>query len=259
MKKIKVGVVGYKGRMGINIVNCILETDSTILSGAISSDRESEDIGLIFGKTIGINSCTSLTQLFNQSDVVIEFTNPNTMQKCLKTASHTNTALVSGTTGHNHHELLVETAKQSPVLWSANMSIGINMLTKLVKESASKLGTEYDIEILEMHHNKKQDAPSGTALMLGSAAAQGRSVDLSVVKNTERVGIRQQGDIGFASLRGGGVFGEHKVMFVAEDEYITLGHVSLTRNLFAKGAIKAALWLYNQKNNLYSMQDVINE
>ncbi len=259
MKKIRIAVVGYKGRMGSNIIDCILQTKSAVLSGAIANDRRCEDIGLIFGKTIGINSSNSLVELFNQADVVIEFTNSDTMQECINMAAHTNTPLVSGTTGHDHHKLLLESAQHVPILWSANMSIGINMLTKLVKESARKLGEEYDIEILEMHHAQKQDAPSGTALMLGEAAAEGRSVDLSAVKTTDRAGIRKKGEIGFASLRGGGVFGEHNVMFATEDEYISLRHVSLTRYLFAKGAVKAALWLHNQKNNLYSMQDVLDE
>ena len=258
MTKIRIGVVGYKGKMGQSIVSCILETPQTTLAGAVSNDKKCEDIGLIFGENIGIESVDSIDKVFLQSDVVIEFTNPHTMHACIEMAIKTKTPLVSGTTGHDYYEMMATCAQQVPILWSANMSIGVNMLSKLVQDAASKLGEEYDIEILEMHHAQKKDAPSGTALMLGEYAAQGLGVDLSSVKSIDRHGLRKKGTIGFATLRGGGIYGEHKVMFITEDEYIELGHVSLTRNLFAKGAVKAALWLYNKENNLYSMQDVLD-
>lgn len=256
INRIKIGIIGYKGRMGRSILNAILNTEMAEVSGAISHDQSGEDIGDIIGKTIGVKSSESIIEVFQNSHVVIEFTNPATMEVCLRLSERLGVPLVSGTTGHDHGELMSEVARKVPILWSANTSIGINILSNLVKEVARKLDEEYDIEVLEVHHAHKKDTPSGTALTLGKSAASGRQVELdSVVRGN----VRKKGQIGFAAIRGGGVFGEHKVMFMNEDEYIELGHVSLNRDVYARGAVKAALWLSNQqKNKIYSMQDVLN-
>lgn len=253
MIKIKLGVIGHQGRMGKEITTVITSSELAELSSCVSRETPDSATGDINSKVV-----ESIAEVFTNSDVVIEFTNPTTMAECLHVAQKTKTPMVSGTTGHDLYDLMIKVAQTTPILWSANMSLGINILLHLVKQAAHKLSDDYDIEISEIHHANKKDAPSGTSLMLGKAAAEGRNLNLEDVKAINRYGPRRKGDIGFGVLRGGGVFGEHKVMFLGKDEYLNLGHVGLNRRLFAEGAVKAALWLYNQNNGLYSIQDMLH-
>ena len=170
--------------------------------------------------------------------------------------------MVIGTTGLDDeaHRALVAAAKNAPVLWAPNMSLGVNWLLALVEQTAQRLGDDYDIEVLEMHHRHKIDAPSGTALALGKAAAEGRKVDLAGKSQRTRDGItgaRKRGDIGFATLRGGDNAGEHRVIFAADGEMIELAHRATSRRVFARGAVAAAQFLAPQKPGLYSMKDVL--
>lgn len=167
--------------------------------------------------------------------------------------------LVSGTTGLSDAEeaAIMAASQRLPILRSGNFSLGIAVLSQLAQQAARTLGAGWDVEILEMHHRHKVDAPSGTALMLGEAVAEGRDVSLSDKAGYERSGKREDGEIGFAALRGGGVYGTHEVRIVSESEMITLGHQALNRDVFADGALEAADWLSGQAPGLYSMRDLI--
>ncbi len=254
MAKVKIGVVGYTGRMGKQVISAILNSNLVTLSKCVSGGSNTSPMDRIAPSNIA----SSIEEVFSASDVVIEFTNTDTMKQCLTCAQASGKPMVSGTTGHNNYELMKEVSKNTAVLWSANMSPGITWLLKLVEKTAKALNEEYDIEISELHHSQKKDSPSGTGLMLGKAAAYGRSIDFTANQAIDRIGARKTGEIGFSVSRGGGVSGEHNVMFIGDDEYISLKHVALTRNVFAKGAIKGALWLHEKKKGLYSMQDVLN-
>ena len=191
-------------------------------------------------------------------DVVVDFSAPPALVKGL-TYLRPGAALVTGTTGlkPSHQKKLDEAAEQFAVLKSGNFSVGIQVLLGLAEKAASALGEGWDIDILEQHHRHKVDAPSGTALMLGQAVAKGRDVNLKRVAAHDRNGARRAGDIGFAVLRGGGVYGVHEVRLVSESEEITLGHQALNRDVFARGALEAARWLDGQKPGLYSMTDML--
>lgn len=254
MNKIKIGLIGHTGRMGKQILSIVRSSENVLISSCFSGSV----LDIKETQAIELKIASSIAQVCHEADVVIEFTNPETMEACLIEASRSNTPIVSGTTGHDNYRLMNEIAENIPVLWSANMSLGINILLKTVKDVAKALSEDYDIEISETHHAKKKDFPSGTSIMLGKVAAQGRGVGFESAKSINRDKSRERGEIGFVSLRGGGVFGEHKVMFMGEDECLELNHVALSRELFAKGAVKAGLWLFNQKQGLYSMQDVLS-
>jgi 4-hydroxy-tetrahydrodipicolinate reductase len=206
----------------------------------------------------------SQEQALAAADVVIDFTNAQASAALAAAcAARGGPALVIGSTGlaPEHEAALAEAARRVPVLRSGNFSLGVNMLLGLVRQAARALPAEtYDIEVLEAHHRRKVDAPSGTALMLGEAAAQGRGVALADAAQRGRDGItgaRTLGDIGFAVVRGGGIVGEHSVLFAAEDEVLTLTHSAIDRGLFARGAVEAALWLAGRPPGLYDMQDVL--
>jgi 4-hydroxy-tetrahydrodipicolinate reductase len=194
--------------------------------------------------------------------VFVDFTAPEALETNLATAVSVGRPIVIGTTGlgAEHHGKIDEAAKRIPVLQAANMSLGVAMLAHLVRDAAARLGADWDIEIVEMHHRHKVDAPSGTALLLGEAAARGRGVALDEVADRGRDGItgaRQKGDIGFAVLRGGSVAGDHQVIFAGESERIELGHRAENRLIFAHGALQAALWLVGKPAGRYRMADVL--
>jgi 4-hydroxy-tetrahydrodipicolinate reductase len=198
----------------------------------------------------------------SDGDVLVDFSVPQAVGEHLQVALQAGKPIVIGTTGlrAEHQRLIEEASRQIPVLQAANTSLGVNLLAHLVRETAARLGDQWDIEIVEMHHRHKADAPSGTALLLGGAAAQGREVSLDEVSDRGRDGItvgRQPGHIGFAALRGGSVAGDHQVIFAAEGERIELGHRAESRAIFARGAIEAALWLKDKPAGLYSMADVL--
>ena len=198
----------------------------------------------------------------NAGDVFIDFSAPEGLEDHLQTALAAERPIVIGTTGltPDHHRMIDDVARAIPVLQAANMSLGINLLAHLVREAAARLGDEWDIEIVEMHHRHKVDAPSGTALLLGQAAADGRGVSLSEVSERGRdgiIGARTPGQIGFASLRGGSVAGDHQLILATEGERIELGHRAESRAVFARGAIEAALWLIGKPAGRYAMTDVL--
>jgi len=266
MSKITIGVVGCGGRMGQMLVGTILDQQQVRLSGG-TERHDSPQIGQIIRHPVtGVNTDLKITAdaeaLFKNSDVIIDFTCPTATVLHTGYAAKYNTVHIIGTTGMTAEDekALHVSAQSVPVVYASNFSLGVNLLLYLTRKAASMLGEDYDIEILEMHHRHKLDAPSGTALSLGKEAAKGRAVDLDQVADKIRDGVtgeRRRGDIGFAVLRGGNVAGEHTVSFSADDERIELTHKAGDRMIFARGAVKAAIWATEQKPGLYDMADVL--
>jgi 4-hydroxy-tetrahydrodipicolinate reductase len=196
-------------------------------------------------------------------DVLIDFSTPSALAAHLDAARNAGRPIVIGTTGlgDDHHRTIDDAARTVAVLQSANTSLGVNLLSHLVREAAAKLGDDWDIEIVEMHHRHKVDAPSGTALLLGAAASAGRGAGPGTLNRLDRMGgkpqAREIGTIGYASLRGGSVAGDHQVIFAAEDERIELGHRAENRRIFARGAVRAALWLAGKPAGRYDMNAVL--
>ncbi|MFN3512608.1 MAG: 4-hydroxy-tetrahydrodipicolinate reductase [Phenylobacterium sp.] len=249
---VRIAVAGALGRMGRAVADAVAQRPEAALAGRF--DRPGiEGEGL-----------TTQAAAMAAADVVIDFSTPAASVALAKAAAaQGNLALVIGSTGFSPDEAAEVDAAGAliPIVRAGNFSLGVNMLMGLVARAARALGPEaYDIEIFEAHHRRKVDAPSGTALMLGEAAAQGRGVDLSAVRVAARDGItgaRRDGDIGFSVLRGGGIVGEHSVVFAAEDEVLTLSHSARDRGLFARGAVAAALWAAGKPPGAYDMQDVL--
>lgn len=259
-------VVGAAGRMGRNLVQAIHEIDGVRLSAAIERS-ESPDLGKDAGEVAGVGHLNvpitddPLTA-FAKSDGVIDFTAPQATLSFAEIAAQARIVHVIGTTGMTPEQEtpLQAAARHAVIIKSGNMSLGVNLLAELVRKAAAALGEDFDIEVVEMHHRHKVDAPSGTALLLGDAAADGRAVSLAEKAVRVRDGItgpREPGTIGFATLRGGSVIGEHSVIFAGEGERIELTHKAESRTLFARGAVKAALWGHRKKPGLYSMTDVL--
>lgn len=203
-----------------------------------------------------------LESLVASSDVLVDFSSPLALEGNLGACRKAGKPMLIGTTGLEdaHHALIDDAASDIAVLQTGNTSLGVNMLAWLVQEAASRLDPDWDIEIVEMHHRHKVDAPSGTALLLGEAAARGRNIDLTAQSERGRdgvTGVRQRGTIGFASLRGGSVPGDHSVLLAGDEEVLTLAHHAQDRAIFARGAIKAAAWLCDQANGRYSMKEVL--
>lgn len=214
------------------------------------------------GHAGGVDADGDVAGLASQSDVLVDFSAPGALETNLAAARAAGTPIVIGTTGlgEAHHALIDDAAKDIAVLQAANTSLGVNLLAHLVRDAAARLGPEWDIEIVEMHHRHKVDAPSGTALLLGDAAATGRETTLGEVAEEGRAGLdcaRTEGAIGFASLRGGSVAGDHQVILAADGERIELGHRAESREIFARGAIKAARWLAEKPAGRYTMGDVL--
>ena len=237
------GISGYRGRMG-RAVSQVLDAREDVVVAARFD----------WGETADLSLC----------DVIIDFSTPEASVELARAcAERGGPALVIGSTGLSpEQDALIEAAAEKiAIVRSGNFSLGLNILIGLVEHAAQRLdGRDWDIEVLETHHRRKVDAPSGTALMLGEAAANGRGRDLEDLKTAPYDGItgpREQGKIGFASLRAGGVIGEHTVLFGSEDELLTLSHSAIDRSLFAKGAVAAAAWVRNRRPGLYDMQDVL--
>jgi 4-hydroxy-tetrahydrodipicolinate reductase len=210
----------------------------------------------------GVDQGGDLAALAAQSDVLVDFSAPAALEGNLEAAMAAGVAIVVGTTGleDRHHWLCDSAAERIAVLQTGNTSLGVTLLAHLVREAASRLGEDWDIEISETHHRMKVDAPSGTALLLGEAAAAGRGLDLAGHSARGRDGItgaRQSGEIGFASLRGGSVAGDHTVYFLGADERLSLTHLAENRTIFAKGAVRAAQWLVGQPAGRYGMGEVL--
>jgi len=266
MADMRLIVAGAGGRMGRTLIHAIAATDGAILAGAVDAPG-SATIGRDAGELAGLGKngvtvAADIAPLLATADGLLDFTVP---VATLALAEHTAKAgivHVIGTTGLTAEDdtLIAEAAKRAVIVKSGNMSMGVNLLAALVKRVAKTLGADFDVEVLEMHHNKKIDSPSGTALMLGRAAAEGRGIDLAQHSERGRDGItgaRCLGDIGFASLRGGTVVGEHHVIFAGPAERIELAHKAEDRMIFARGAVRAALWARGQKPGLYAMVDVL--
>ena len=263
----RIGIVGCGGRMGQMLVREVLDTPGAQLAGGterLGSDRIGQDLGELVGRSkVGLAVIDDPASLFAVSDAVIDFTSPSATLIHAALAAKSGAAHVVGTTGltaEDGAELRAVAAK-TPVVWAPNMSVGVNLLLTLVEQVARALDPEtFDIEIVEMHHRHKVDAPSGTALGLGRAAAKGRGVALDQVWRKSRDGVtgaRPAGEIGFATLRGGDVVGDHTVVFAADGERIELTHKASSRQVFAKGAVRAALWSHGRAPGLYSMLDVL--
>lgn len=262
----KIGIVGCTGRMGKALIEEVqLHNQTTLAGGAVrtSSSFVGMDIGTLAGlEPVGINACGSLETLFEASDAVIDFSKPEVSLHAAAIAANTGKIHVIGTTGFSPDELekLSAFAAKTVMVWSGNMSMGVNILSAVVEQVSSILDDAFDIEIVEMHHCHKVDAPSGTALLLGNAAARGRNVALDDVARKSRdgvIGARPRGEIGFATLRGGDVVGEHTVIFAGDGERLEFTHKASSRKIFAKGAVRACLWAKGRKHGLYSMRDVL--
>jgi 4-hydroxy-tetrahydrodipicolinate reductase len=266
MSDMRLIVAGAGGRMGRTLIHAIAATDGVALAGAVDAEGSAvigRDAGELAG--LGVNGVTVTTDaapLLDHADGLIDFTIPAATILFAELTSRRRCVHVIGTTGFSGEDekLIAQAATRAVIVKSGNMSMGVNLLAALVKRVASTLDEDFDIEVLEMHHNKKVDAPSGTALMLGRAAAEGRGIDLAqhLVRSRDgHTGARCPGDIGFATLRGGTVVGDHSVIFAGTAERIELAHKAEDRMIFARGALKAALWSRGQKPGLYSMTDVL--
>jgi 4-hydroxy-tetrahydrodipicolinate reductase len=262
----KIAIVGAAGRMGQMLIRQIAQTDGCMLVGAseaAGSKAIGRDAGEVAGlEAAGVKITADSAAAIGAAEVVIDFTVPAATVAHAGTAADKGVSMVIGTTGLDPEQTAAihECARRVPVLWAANMSMGINILMALVEKTASLLDPGYDIEVLEMHHRHKIDAPSGTALALGRSAAAGRKVELEKVWRKSRdghTGARPAGEIGFATLRGGEEVGVHTVMFAASGERLELSHRSFSRETYASGAVRAALWLQGKKPGLYGMKDVL--
>lgn len=238
----RIGIIGSAGRMGQALVDAIAAAGEVHAGGVDKGD--------------------DVLALARSSDVLVDFSAPAALEGNLDAAMEAGIPIVVGTTGleERHHWLCDNAAERIAVLQTGNTSLGVTLLAHLVREAASRLGDDWDIEVVETHHRMKVDAPSGTALLLGEAAAKGRGIDLAHHSDRGRDGItgaRQAGNIGFAALRGGSVAGDHTVHFLADDERIALSHLAENRRIFAKGAIRAAQWLADKPVGRYHMGEVL--
>ncbi len=273
MSDLKLVVVGAAGRMGQALIRAIAKKDGVVLHGAVlhaAVERKgAPQIGMDAGEVAGIGHIgVPITDdpllAFAHADGVLDFTIPAATTEFAAFAAQARIVHIIGTTGctPDDDEKILAAARHATIVKSGNYSLGVNILAALTEKVARALGaSDFDIEILEMHHKHKVDAPSGTALLLGEAAAKGRGISLS--DNSVRVrdghtGARVDGSIGFATLRGGSVVGDHSVLFAGLDEHITLTHHAVNRDMFAQGAIRAALWAHGKKAGLYSMRDVLD-
>jgi len=242
MAQLQFGVIGHKGRMGRALETAIADAGHALFAG--------------------VDAGGSIGPFAAQCDVLVDFSAPDALAANLGAAKQAGKPIVVGTTGleEAHFVMLADAARAVPVLQSGNFSLGVTLMAHLVKEAAARLGTDWDIEVLEMHHRMKVDAPSGTAKLLGEAAAAGRGIALSDNMESGRhgmTGARAEGAIGFATLRGGTVAGEHSVIFAGNEERLTIAHAAENRTIFAHGAVRAAEWLTGKPAGRYTMNDVL--
>ncbi|MBO6717053.1 MAG: 4-hydroxy-tetrahydrodipicolinate reductase [Rhizobiaceae bacterium] len=259
-------VVGAAGRMGRTLIRAIAETDGVRLSGAVEREGAADlgkDAGELAGVgNLGVTISDDPLPVFAKADGLLDFTTPAASITYAGYAAQARLVHVIGTTGMSaeDEEAVKAAARHATIVKSGNMSLGVNLLAVLVEQAARALPADFDVEVLEMHHRHKVDAPSGTALLLGKAAADGRGVGLenaSVRVRDGHTGPRPDGAIGFATLRGGSVVGDHSVIFAGPGERLTITHNAEDRSLFASGAVRAALWAHGRKPGLYSMRDVL--
>lgn len=242
----KLGISGITGKMGRSILELIDKSDKFELTSGLSSKSSIDDI----------KNCIS------RSDVLLDFSSSDSIENIVKIASQFQTSLLIGTTGlsEKKFDLLKKISLKLPILYAPNTSIGANLVAMLSSKAVNIL-TNYDVEIIEAHHRHKKDAPSGTALMIGKKIADSSGVNLNDVAVFDRSknGKRKDGEIGFSSIRGGGIFGENEVVFAGDNEIFTIGARALSRNVFAEGALSAASWLYKQKPGFYEMSDYLKD
>ena len=259
-------ITGASGRMGQMLIRTVLESGKAKLVGAVEragSPWLGRDVGeAMGGAALGVICTDDPLEAFAKAQAVIDFTAPAATVEFAALAAQARAVHVIGTTGleAEHLTKIAAAAHHAVIVRAGNMSLGVNLLVKLTQKVAQALDADWDIEIIEAHHNRKVDAPSGTALMLGEAAAEGRGVALADVRDSGRDGItgaRQRGDIGFSAIRGGDIVGEHDVLFASPGERIVLRHVATDRAIFARGALKAALWGQDKAPGAYDMLDVL--
>lgn len=266
MAELKIGVVGAGGRMGQMLVRNVTESEGTRLVAAIErpgSPVLGRDAGEVAGVGhLGVSIGDDAAAMFHEADAVLEFSAPDATVEHAALAAQNRKIHVIGTTGLSpaQEKALGEAAKSTQIVYAPNMSVVVTVFMSVVEKVASLLGPDYDIEVVEMHHKHKVDAPSGTAIGLGKAAARGRGVALDDVAQWSReghTGAREQGRIGFAALRGGDVVGDHTVMFAGESERLELTHRCTGRQIYARGAVRSALWAREKGPGLYGMRDVL--
>ena len=259
-------ITGASGRMGQMLLRLVLASDKCRLVGAVEragSPAIGQDVGVLLGgQPVGVTVTDDALEAFARAQAVIDFTTPDATVGFAALAAQARAVHVIGTTGMEaaHLAALEPAARHAVIVRAGNMSLGVNLLVQLTKKVAQALDADWDVEIIEAHHNRKVDAPSGTALMLGQAAADGRGVDLETARESGRDGItgaRQPGAIGFSAIRGGDIVGEHDVLFATAGERIVLRHIATDRTIFARGALKAALWGQAQAPGEYDMMDVL--
>ncbi len=262
----KIGITGITGKMGRTIAALVLQDSIAELASALvrkNSGYEGSDLGEFLGfEKSGTKMTSDLDQFVQNCEAIIDFSSPVLSLEVAEKCAQYKKVLVCGTTGFSDAEKqkFAANSKDAVIIWSSNMSLGVNLLMNLVEKVANVLHEDFDVEIVEMHHRNKVDSPSGTALSLGAAVAQGRGVDLKKVGNMARAGSkvkRESGEIGFAALRGGDVIGDHSVIFAGEGERVELTHKASNRDIFAKGAIRAAIWGSAKSAGFYSMRDVL--
>ncbi len=263
---IKVAVTGAAGRMGGRIITLITEAEGLEVAGAIEMAghaRLGDDAGYVAGcGDLGVAITDSLEQGLASADVLIDFTWPEVTIGNAEVCARLGKAMVVGTTGLNpeQREIIKRIAQSSPVVFAPNMSVGVNVCFKLLKDMAKTLGEDFDVEIVELHHNKKKDSPSGTAVRMGEIVADALDRNYDEVANYHREGMcgeRSQEEIGMQTVRGGDIVGEHTVYFIGMGERIELTHRAMSRDMFARGAVRAAGWLAGKPVGLYDMQDVL--
>ncbi len=262
----QIAIVGASGRMGQMLIKAVNDSDRAVLSGVTERAGHAwvgQDLGVAMGgaKT-GVMVSDDPLEVFAKTQAIIDFTSPDATVAHAALAAQARAVHVIGTTGFDadHLAKLSAASRHCAIVRAGNMSLGVNLLVQLTKKVAQALDEDFDIEIVEAHHRHKVDAPSGTALMLGEAAAEGRGVSLDDVADRGRDGItgaRKRGDIGFTAIRGGDVVGEHDVIFAADGERIVLRHLATDRQIFARGALKAALWGQGKSPGEYDMMDVL--
>lgn len=263
---VKIAVSGAAGRMGQRIINAITEAEGVELSGALERPGHplaGQDAGIIAGLgALGVAISDDLNSVIASCDVMIDFTAPKVSLKNLEACGLQKKAIVIGSTGFTPDEraLALELARNIPVVLAPNMSVGVNVCFKVLKDVAKTLGDDFDVEIVELHHNKKKDSPSGTAVRMGEVVAEALGRDYNKVANYHREGIcgeRTKEEIGMQTVRGGDIIGEHTVYFIGQGERIEISHRATTRDMFSRGSVRAAKWVVSQMAGLYDMQDVL--
>jgi len=264
--EMKIAVMGVAGRMGQQLIRALHETEGCAIAGGAErpgSPAIGADLGVLAGiGPLGLKVSPDPVELIAGADGVVDFTTPEATVEFAGLAANARIVHVIGTTGlsEENEAQIATAARHAPIVKAGNMSLGVNLLAAIARRVAEALDDDFDIEVVEMHHRDKVDAPSGTALMLGTAAAEGRGIDLkehAIRGRDGMTGRRPRGNIGFASLRGGNVVGDHTIVFAGPGERIELTHLAGDRTIFARGAVKAAMWARGKPPGLYTMSDVL--